>query len=210
MNARQEVLARIRAALGPEPGAGEPVPRGYLRQPADLRLTGLFAERVADYQATVSTVRDEAGLPAAIAAAVTRLGLADVAVAPGFPPRWLPADCGARWLADDPPLSLRALDQCSAALTTAAAGIAVTGTIVLDAGPGQGRRALTLVPDVHVCVLRAAQIAPDVPAGLARLDPVRPLTFISGPSATSDIELQRVEGVHGPRTLHVIIAEGGT
>jgi L-lactate dehydrogenase complex protein LldG len=210
MNARQEVLARIRAALGPEPGDGEPVPRGYLRQPADLRLTGLFAERVADYQATVSTVPDEAGLPAAIAAAVTRLGLANVAVAPGFPPRWLPADSGARWLTDDPPLSLRALDQCSAALTTAAAGIAVTGTIVLDAGPGQGRRALTLVPDVHVCVLRAAQIAPDVPAGLARLDPVRPLTFISGPSATSDIELQRVEGVHGPRTLHVIIAEGGT
>jgi len=116
---------------------------------------------------------------------------------------------GSRWLSDDPVLATDALDRVGAALTTAALGIALTGTIVLDAGAGQGRRALTLVPDMHVCVIRAEQITPDVPDALARLDATRPLTFISGPSATSDIELERVEGVHGPRNLYVIVVEKG-
>jgi L-lactate dehydrogenase complex protein LldG len=184
------------------------VPRAYLRSHAETEITELFAERVADYRAVVTRVA-AADVPAAIESAAAALGLATVVVAPGFPAPWLPGPGGVTLLADDPPLSVGDLDRCGAALTTAALGIAVTGTIVLDAGAGQGRRALTLVPDVHLCVVRADQIEPDVPDALARLDPRRPLTFISGPSATSDIELERVEGVHGPRTLHVIIAEGG-
>jgi L-lactate dehydrogenase complex protein LldG len=219
VTAREEILRRVRAALGDEP-AGAPDagaalaaaenarPRAYLRSHADRQITELFAERVADYRAVVSRVA-AADVPAAIAPAAAELGLAAIVVAPGFPPSWLPGPGAVTWLADDPPLSVGDLDRCGGALTTAALGIAVTGTIVLDAGAGQGRRALTLVPDVHLCVVRADQIEPDVPDALARLDPRRPLTFISGPSATSDIELERVEGVHGPRTLHVIIAEGG-
>jgi L-lactate dehydrogenase complex protein LldG len=214
VTARAEILRRVRAAVGDERAAEAALApadgaatQAYLRSHADAEVTELFAERVADYRAVVSRVA-AAEVPAAIAAAAAALGLAVVVVAPGFPPAWLPGSGGVTWRADDPPLSVEDLDRCDAALTTAALGIAVTGTIVLDASAGQGRRALTLVPDAHLCVVRADQIEPDVPDALGRLDPSRPLTFISGPSATSDIELERVEGVHGPRTLHVIIAEG--
>jgi L-lactate dehydrogenase complex protein LldG len=110
-------------------------------------------------------------------------------------------------VADTPPLSVDALDALDGVITGCAVGLAETGTIVLDGGAGQGRRVLSLLPDRHLCVIRADQIVQDVPEALARLDPRRPMTWISGPSATSDIELQRVEGVHGPRVLDVVIIE---
>ena len=209
MNSRDAVLGRIRAALADIPADEQPhdvpVPRDYRRshtEPGEDTVT-LFAERVADYRATV-TRTDRAGLSAAIAAALGRRRAQRLAVPEGLPAEILPTG---PWQWHPEPLDIPALDGLDGALTLAAAGIAVTGTIVLDTGPGQGRRALTLVPDYHLCVIRAEQIAADVPEALARLDPTLPLTFISGPSATSDIELDRVEGVHGPRTLDVIIVD---
>jgi L-lactate dehydrogenase complex protein LldG len=125
-------------------------------------------------------------------------------VPPGFPEGLVPEG---PWslLADVPPLNVGQLDEADAVITTVATAIAVTGTVTLDHGPGQGRRVLTLLPDQHICVVRANQIAPDIPEALRLLDPHRPLTLVSGPSATSDIELDRVEGVHGPRTLDIVV-----
>ena len=225
MSARDDIFSRIATALADVPADERPddvgVPRDYVRSHVagdGPDVVDLFVERVEDYRATV--VRVQPGeVRAAIATALAAAG--SVVVPAGFPAEWLPAGAvssgdaetavgaavGPRWLTDDPALATDALDRVGAALTTAALGIALTGTIVLDAAAGQGRRALTLVPDMHVCVIRAEQIAPDVPEALVRLDATRPLTFISGPSATSDIELERVEGVHGPRNLYVIVVE---
>ncbi|MEV7928198.1 LUD domain-containing protein [Kitasatospora sp. NPDC088779] len=212
MSSREAVLGRIRAALADVPADERsddvPVPRTYRRshtEPGEDTVA-LFAERVADYRADV-TRTDQAGLSAAIAAALTAAGASNLALPSGFPVELLPPG---DWQWHPEPLDVQALNALDGACTLAAAGIAVTGTIVLDTGPGQGRRALTLVPDYHLCVIRAGQIAADVPDALARLDPALPLTFISGPSATSDIELDRVEGVHGPRTLHVVIVDHPT
>jgi len=124
------------------------------------------------------------------------------------PAAWLaelPAEI--KLAADEPPLSAAELDQMTGVVTGCVVAIAETGTIILDHGPGQGRRALTLVPDFHLVVVRADQVAADLADAFARLDPARPHTLISGPSATSDIELIRVEGVHGPRNLHVLLSE---
>ncbi|MDI5940850.1 LUD domain-containing protein, partial [Micromonospora sp. DH15] len=133
------------------------------------------------------------------------LGGRRVVVPPGLPPHWLPP--GVTAVTDDG-LDAARIAAADGVVTAAAVAVAETGTIVLDGGPDQGRRVVTLLPDVHVCVLRADQVVATVPDALARLDPRRPLTWISGPSATSDIELDRVEGVHGPRHLHVVLTGG--
>ena len=197
--ARAEVLGRIRAALGPSPAIPE-VPRAYrgTGQAADVDR---FAERVADYRADVHRVR-AGGLGAALEEASRGLRLG---VPRGLP--WAPAS--AELVADDPPLPVEELDRLDGALTGCALGIAETGTIVLDGGARSGRRVLSLVPDLHLCVVEAAQVVAGVPDAIAGLEEAaragRPITFVSGPSATSDIELERVEGVHGPRRLVVFV-----
>jgi L-lactate dehydrogenase complex protein LldG len=202
---KQEILARIRDALADRP-APVAVPRAYRRDPDGTDIVALFAERTADYRATVTRVStvDTAG---AVAAALLSRGAGRVVVPQGFPEEWL-AGAAIEALSDEPPLSHADLDGADGVVSGCAVAIALTGTIVLDAGPAQGRRALTLLPDYHLCVVRADQIVGSVPEAFARLDPTRPQTWISGPSATSDIELNRVEGVHGPRTLDVLIVEG--
>ncbi|MCB5164090.1 LUD domain-containing protein [Streptomyces bambusae] len=207
MTGRDVVLARIRRALAGAPPAA-PVPRDYLRVHADRspqQCADLLAEHLADYRARVHRTGPD-GLPATL----TRLLSAarGVLVPDGLPGTWLAAAtaAGAVLLADRPEDTPAELDRADAVLTGCALAIAETGTIVLDGGPAQGRRRLTLVPDHHVCVVHApAQVVDSVPQALERLDPTRPLTWISGPSATSDIELDRVEGVHGPRTLDVVL-----
>lgn len=203
MSAREVVLARIRAAnaaAGRPPAP--PVPRDYhragARPPGHPALLDLLRDRLVDYRATVLDAT-----PTTVASAVeTALeGRAPVLLPPGLPDGWV-----AGGVVDDGFAPLE-LDGFAAVVTACAAACAVTGTIALDAAPDQGRRALTLVPDVHVCVVRADQVVESVPELLGRLDPVRPTTFVSGPSATSDIELQRVEGVHGPRTLLVVLVQ---
>lgn len=198
MSTKDEILARIREALADRPQTASP-PRDYHRTlDPGTDVVELFAQRAADYRATIHRT-DAAGLPAVIAATA---GGRRLAVPAGTPPAWT---AGLSTIADDPPLPNADLDAVAGVLTGAAVAIALTGTVVLDAGPDQGRRALTLLPDLHLCVVRTDQIVGTVAEALARLDPTRPLTWISGPSATSDIELNRVEGVHGPRNLHILV-----
>ncbi|GAA3446574.1 LutC/YkgG family protein [Planomonospora venezuelensis] len=202
MSTREEVLGRIRRAVEGAPEVPEAeIPRAYRTEVPCDDLAGLLAERVADYRAIVHVV------PSARVAA-TLAGLVEgkrIAVPDGLPAEWAgPVSQAAATVLADP--ARDELDTVDAVLTGCAVAVAVTGTIVLDAGPGQGRRELTLVPDHHLCVVRAGQIVAGVPEAIARLSPDSPLTWISGPSATSDIELDRVEGVHGPRTLEVVIA----
>jgi L-lactate dehydrogenase complex protein LldG len=156
----------------------------------------LFVERLVDYKASVRQTEDLVGVVKDVLAGRR------VATPAGVPAEWIASVDAVR---DEPPLSARDLDGLDGVITGCAVAIAETGTIVLDAGPDLGRRLLTLVPDYHLCIVRRDQIVAGVPEAIARLDPTRPLTWISGPSATSDIEFNRVEGVHGPRTLEVII-----
>lgn len=209
MSSRDLVLGRIRSALADRP-APEPVAWTHGRPTPldDDRLT-VFCERVADYQATVQRCAPDETADL-VAAALSAAGAGTVVLPPGLPRALAEAAGRAAEVVPDPG-SAEGLDGIAAVVTACAVGIAVTGTIVLDHAADQGRRALTLVPDVHVCVVRADQVVSDVPEAVARLSEAaaarRPMTWISGPSATSDIELSRVEGVHGPRTLHVIVVE---
>jgi L-lactate dehydrogenase complex protein LldG len=203
VTARDAVLARVRAAVGS--ARPDVIPRRYVERGSatPMQVVDSFIERVRDYRATVLRVEDAAGAAAEVLAAqgARRIGI--------------PADLDARLrpagveLIEDSSLSAEELDGLDGALTTCVLACAATGTIALDGGAGQGRRALTLLPDLHVCVVREGQIVETVPELVRGLEQSvamgRPLVLVSGPSATSDIELQRVEGVHGPRRLVVLV-----
>ena len=195
-SAREEILARVRAATADALSPARPT-----LQPSGPVSVDLFAERVADYRAVVERC-SASDLPERLAAA---LGTRVVVVPDGLSLDLDAARAAGARLVPDTALTWAELDALDAVLTESRVGIAETGTIILDHGPGQGRRAITLVPDHHVCVVRADQVVADVQDAVALLDPRRPHTWISGPSATSDIELDRVEGVHGPRHLHVLV-----
>lgn len=222
MTARDEVLARIRTALGPagaqEPGEAVAIPRRYRRAGAavagestgvpddQLRsgLVELLVDRLVDYRAAVTRCEPAEGA-AVLGQRLSQHRIESVLVPDGFPEGWLGAVRAER--RTDDALTPAQLDGIDGVLCTCTLAIAETGTIVLDSGPGQGRRAVSLVPDYLLIVLTSDQIVAGVPEAVAQLDSGRPLTWISGPSATSDIELNRVEGVHGPRTLDVILIE---
>ncbi len=213
--AKETILWRVRRATRDVPEderpGDVPVERGYRDRDESEReeIVGRFAERAAEYKATVRRVREDE-LPGVIEETLRDRGVERLVVPPLLPEGWIPD--AIETLSDATRLRLtdEELDASDGTLTGCALGIAQTGTIVLDAGPAQGRRALTLLPDYHLCVVREEQIVGLVPEAFARLeatvkDEGRAITFISGPSATSDIELNRVEGVHGPRTLEVLI-----
>ena len=216
MSARSEILDRLRGALADVDGAPDPQV-GHRTMPTTMHGAGMpaegvlerFTEMVRDYRATVQPVTS-ADLPRAVAGALQVAGCSSVVVPTGLDDRWLAeVRHGSMRVVAEQEVDTAGLDGVDAVVTAAAVGIATTGTIVLDHGPDQGRRALSLVPDTHVCVVRAEQVVADVPQAVARLHPeagaAHPQTWISGPSATSDIELERVEGVHGPRTLMVLL-----
>ncbi|MFF4215055.1 LutC/YkgG family protein [Streptomyces nondiastaticus] len=213
-SSRELILGRVRRALRDVPAteqpAGHPVPRDYAEKHGERShdaTVGLLAENLADYRALVHRT-DAPGLPALLARLLRERGARRVAVPAGLPAGWL-AGADAEFLLDSPDLTARVLDSVDSVVTGCALAIAETGTVVLDAGPDQGSRRLTLVPDHHICVVRTGdQVVDSVPQAVRRLSPARPLTWISGPSATSDIELERVEGVHGPRTLEVVLVTG--
>ena len=219
MSARDDILARVRAAvindgahLGDAVAEQAPVSRGYRttgeHSPGSAEAIEVLVDRLVDYRARVhraATTED-------LARTVGEL-LADarsVVVPPALPAAWTSAlTAGTAVVHDsrDDRRTAAELDQVDAVLTASRLAVADTGTIVLDGEDDQGRRAITLVPDLHVCVVRTEDVVHTLPEAVTILaaHPTRPQTWISGPSATSDIELSRVEGVHGPRTLHVIL-----
>jgi L-lactate dehydrogenase complex protein LldG len=221
-SARDEILARVRRGLGDvrvgEPATWDPSSdpdpaAAYTRetQIGTEEAAALFARRCGEYRANVIACEDDdAAIAAAASEVCERNGVRSLALPADFPQAWVPD--GVEGLRDEPALALEILDTVDGVMTACAYAIASTGTIVLDAGWAQGRRALTLVPDLHICVVRSSQVFADVPEAVRAIaESVRssaaPITLISGPSATSDIELNRVEGVHGPRRLAVLLAQ---
>ncbi|MFM9370045.1 lactate utilization protein C [Streptomyces sp. Da 82-17] len=215
MSSRDVILNRVRRALdgAPDeaPGLDAAVDRSYLVEHgarSTEETVELLAENLADYRAIVHR-SDPDGLADLLMRLLAARGARSVVVPPGLDAGWLKAADPVR-VHDRAELTPRELDAVDSVVTGCAVAIAETGTLVLDGSPDQGRRRITLVPDHHICVVRVPeQVVSSVPQALARLDPGRPLTWISGPSATSDIELDRVEGVHGPRTLEVVLLSGG-
>jgi len=219
MSAREEIMGRVRAALSDVTASGAPVTSvereyrtsGPLAVGSDEAVE-MLVDRLVDYRATVHHAVDDAAVARVVAEIVHGLPRASSIVVPsGIDRSWLAALPTSVEVLDDSrehPMTALELDEVDAVITASRVSVADTGTIVLDGEPDQGRRAVTLVPDVHVCIVRRDQVVETVPEGVAILaeHPDRPQTWISGPSATSDIELSRVEGVHGPRTLHVVIA----
>ncbi|MEU1815802.1 LUD domain-containing protein [Streptomyces roseifaciens] len=213
-SSRERILGRVRRALADVPASEQPgdhpVARDYAAQHGErthAATVDLLAENLADYRARVHHT-EAPGLPALLARLLAERGARRVVVPPALPDGWLAA-APIELVRDSPVLTARQLDAVDSAVTGCAVAVAETGTVVLDAGPDQGSRRITLVPDHHLCVVRTDdQVVSSVPQALRRLAPARPLTWISGPSATSDIELERVEGVHGPRTLEVILVAG--
>jgi L-lactate dehydrogenase complex protein LldG len=211
MTARERVLGRVRAALADVPAAEAPedvpVERGYRRShlaedPAVLRE--ILTDRLTDYKAGVHPCRT-GELPAMIARLLAERGSSWIAVPGGLPGSWLAEVPGEVSRVSEADVDLAELDHVHTVVTGCTLAVAETGTIVLDGGAGQGTRMLTLIPDHHICIVRADQVVASVPDAIAALDPSRTQTWISGPSATSDIELERVEGVHGPRVLDVVV-----
>lgn len=209
MSSRERILGRVRRALADAPSEDTPIERAYLREHGDRSVeetVELLAENLADYRAIVHRCT-AADLPATLAGMLAARGSKTVLVPPGLERSWL-AEADADQVPDRVDSTPHELDRIDSVVTACAVAVAETGTIVLDGGPDQGRRRITLVPDHHICVVRVPeQVVSSVPQALERLDPARPLTWISGPSATSDIELDRVEGVHGPRTLEVVLVD---
>jgi L-lactate dehydrogenase complex protein LldG len=199
--AREEILARVRAALRDVPAGEAAEPALYEPPPAwGGDVVARLVERVSDYRATVREADDVAAVAALVCA---EHGAGRLGIPVGLPDAWRPSGVA---LVDDEGLSARELDALDGALTGCALAIAETGTIVLASGERSGRRALTLVPDLHLVVVERSQVVPTVPDAIGALRGARgPFTFVSGPSATSDIELDRVEGVHGPRRLEVLL-----
>ena len=207
--ARDEILARLHAVSPTRPPAvaAVPLPRRAATTAPEPPLDE-WVRRVRELGATVTPAPPD-GVGAAVAAVWARHGSPSLVVPAGLPRTWTAAIAA---VVDEPAVDLARLAAVGGVVTGCAAAVAATGTIVLDGGRGQGRRALTLLPDLHICVVLAEQVVDDLPeafaglaAGLARR---APLTFITGPSATSDIELQRVAGVHGPRRLEVVAVSG--